>query len=136
MTFPRSPLDTLGGLVYFPRMLDKIRLKQRGELAEGYFALLGGGFDGRLTRYLGISYADLATRIENGASDDEILNWTRSEGFPVAEEHIAVWNGFCLKRGHDDDGTPTLDRFKQEKGWQDRHDLSTFFAYIDAEEGR
>jgi hypothetical protein len=27
---PRSPYDVVGGLVYFPRMLDKIRLHARG----------------------------------------------------------------------------------------------------------
>ena len=45
---PRSPFDTLGGLLYFPRMLDKIRLKARDDLAEGYVPLLGKGFDNRL----------------------------------------------------------------------------------------
>jgi len=33
---PRSPYDSVGGLVWFPRMLDKIRLQARGDLAEVY----------------------------------------------------------------------------------------------------
>lgn len=136
MTNPRSPFDALGGFVYFPRMLDKIRLKQRGELAEDYFALMGKGFDGRLTNFLGLEYAAFVERVEAGATDEEILEWTRREGLQLGEEHVFVWNSFCEKRGWEDSGTPTLDGFKKEFGIADRDDIRTFFQYIDVEEGR
>ena len=38
---PRSPYDMVGGLVYFPRMFDKIRLHGRGDLPEAYHNNLG-----------------------------------------------------------------------------------------------
>jgi gluconokinase len=44
---PRSPYDALRGLVYFPRMLDKIRIHAAVGLPEAYIAPLGEGFDGR-----------------------------------------------------------------------------------------
>jgi len=72
---PRSPFDQVGGLVYFARMLDKIRLSARGQLREDFQKNLGIGFDGRCTRYLHINYADLVDRVLQGGSDEEVLEW-------------------------------------------------------------
>jgi gluconokinase len=41
----RSPSEKVGGLFYFGRMLDKIRLRAKGELPSDYHANLGIGFD-------------------------------------------------------------------------------------------
>jgi hypothetical protein len=35
-TYPKSPKEMIKGMMYFPRMLDKIRLRLRGELHEDY----------------------------------------------------------------------------------------------------
>jgi hypothetical protein len=35
-TYPKSPREMTRGMMYFPRMLDKIRLHARGELHEDY----------------------------------------------------------------------------------------------------
>ena len=52
--FPaRSPTEKVGGLVYFGRMLDKIRAHAKGELPPEYVEKLGSGFDGRCVRFLG-----------------------------------------------------------------------------------
>jgi len=40
-TYPKSPKETAGGMMYFPRMLDKVRLQAAGELAEEYHPHLG-----------------------------------------------------------------------------------------------
>ena len=34
-TYPKSPKAKAGGMMYFPRMLDKIRLFAKGELGRG-----------------------------------------------------------------------------------------------------
>ena len=41
----RSPYAQVGGLVYFGRMLDKIRKHARGELREDFHEMLGQGFE-------------------------------------------------------------------------------------------
>ena len=41
MSYPKSPKEMTGGMMYFPRMLDKIRLHARGELSEDYHKNLG-----------------------------------------------------------------------------------------------
>jgi len=58
----RSPSDEVSGLVYFGRMLDKIRLAAAGELPEGWQSMRGmqkGAFDCRCCTFLGIEYSAL-----------------------------------------------------------------------------
>jgi hypothetical protein len=51
---PRSAYDLTGGIVYFGRMLDKIRLHAADRLREDFHANLGVSFDGRCSRFLGV----------------------------------------------------------------------------------
>jgi hypothetical protein len=37
--YPKSPKEMVGGMMYFPRMLDKIRLHAEGELGTDYLAV-------------------------------------------------------------------------------------------------
>jgi gluconokinase len=135
--FPaRSPYDKVGGLVYFGRMLDKIRAHAKGELPADWVPNLGKGFDGRCVRFLGISYEDLKARVLEGGTDDEILDWTFQHGHRPSEEQIEIWNEFMRKCGWNDDVTPTLERRKRESGLANRDDIQTMFQYIDADEGR
>ena len=63
--FPaRSPAEKVGGLVYFGRMLDKIRANAKGELPAEYVEKLGSGFDGRCVRFLGLKYEDVVARVK------------------------------------------------------------------------
>jgi hypothetical protein len=70
---PRSPYDTVGGVVYFPRMLDKIRLHARGALPEAYHNNLGREFDGHCLTFLHVQYSDLREQVLAGGSDEEIF---------------------------------------------------------------
>jgi hypothetical protein len=132
----RSPSEQVEGIVYFGRMLDKIRLRQAGKLPAEYHANLGGGFDERCVHFLRISYHDLVDRVASGASDEEVLAWAFSVGRQPDEEEIEVWNEFMRKRGWNDEGSATLVKRKAEGGFQDRDDIQTFFQFIDADEGR
>ena len=66
------------GLVYFARMLDKIRLKAKGELPPGYFVGLDPDptvFDARCTRFLRVNYDEVVDRTLKGVSDEQFLEW-------------------------------------------------------------
>ena len=39
--YPKSPKEMTGGMMWFPRMLDKIRMRAWGELGEDYHSNLG-----------------------------------------------------------------------------------------------
>ena len=58
----RSPFLQVGGIYYFARMLDKIRLHSKGALPLEFQANLGSGFDGRCVTFLWIEYPALIAR--------------------------------------------------------------------------
>jgi gluconokinase len=132
----RSPADKVGGIYYFGRMVDKIRLNAAGLLPDEYRKNLGIHFDGRCVNFLWIEYPALAERVKKGGSDEEILEWAFSQGRKPGEEEIEIWNEFMRKRGWNDEGTATLKRRLLEGGCQDRDDIQTMFEYIDLDEGR
>ena len=132
----RSCVEKVEHLVYFGRMLDKIRAHDRGELPEDYVPNLGKGFDGRCVRFLGLEYEDLVARVKQGGTDEEILDWAFVAGREPSEEEIEIWNEFMRKCGWNDDVTEVVERRKKESGFADRDDIQTMFNYIDADEGR
>lgn len=135
--FPcRSPAAKVSGLVYFGRMLDKIRVHARGDLPAEYQPNLGKGFDEFCTAFLRIDYEPLTRRVLEGGSDEEILASCFEHGRRPTETDIFVWNDFMRKRGWDDDVSETLARRKKDGGLADRADICTMFEFIDADEGR
>ena len=111
---PCSAHDRTGGIVYFARMLHKIRLRGAGTLRADFHANLGSGFDGRCYRFLGVEYAALRDRVLEGGTDDEVLAWSFAHGNRPNNEQVLVWNKFILKRGWGggDDGSPhELERY-------------------------
>ena len=135
--FPvRSPAEKLGGLVYFGRMLDKIRVHAKGELPEDYQPNLGKGFDAKCCAFLHLDYGEVATRVKAGASDDEMLEWALSSGRRPNETEIEMWNEFMRKFGWRDHAAEILARRKREGGMADRAEIETMFQFIDADEGR
>ena len=76
---PCTDYQETKGLIYFARMLDKIRLNAAGKLAPGYFCGVEDPtfFDARCTRFLGVNYDELAKRTLEGGSDEEVLELLR-----------------------------------------------------------
>jgi gluconokinase len=132
----RSPSAQAGGILYFPRMLDKIRLHAAGQLPQDYHSNLGGGFDGRILNFLWIEYAAVVERVKQGGTDAEILAWAVAQGRQPSPEDIEIWNEFMRKRGWNDEASDRLVMRKRESGFEQRDDIRTFFDYIDADEGR
>jgi gluconokinase len=132
----RSPFEKVGGLFYFGRMLDKIRLHAKGELPPDYHANLGKGFDEKCVNFLRINYDELVERVNRGATDEEILQRCLESGRRPDENDIYVWNEFMRKRGWNDEVSQILERRKREAGMPDRSDIQTAFQFIDADERR
>jgi len=132
----RSPLEKVGGLFYFGRMLDKIRLYAKGELPSDYHANLGKGFDEKCVKFLRVVYDELVERVKKGGTDQEILDWCFTAARQPSEDDIYVWNEFMRKRGWNDEVSEIVNRRKAEAGMTDRSDIQTSFQFIDADEGR
>lgn len=127
------------GLIYFARMLDKIRLRAAGELSDEYYTGVDDdptSFDARCTRFLGVNYRDLAARTLEGGTDEEVLAWCFSRGQKPGDEEIEIWNAFLTKRGWRDEASADLAAAKQRGQLAERDDIQTWFDLHDAEEGR
>ena len=136
----RSPYEKIKGLVYFGRMLDKIRLAAAGKLPEGWQAPRGtamkNSFDARCCRFLQIDYAKLeAETLKGDKSDEQLLEWAFQNGRRPAEEEIEIWNAFMSKRGWRDDGTERLHERLAEIGLPPGT-VESMFEFIDLDEGR
>ena len=140
MSFPiRSPRDTVGGIMVFGRIIDKIRLNAEGRLPEGYHCGVIAGkrtFDDRVCKLLGVEYEALTARVLQGGSDEEVLEWCFETGRKPDAEQIELFNGFMMKRGWRDAATPGLIQQRADAGLGHREDLVTFFDVMDVEEGR
>ena len=136
--FPTSPNESTKGMIYFARMLDKIRLHARDELPGEYHKNLGAirAADGACCNFLRVDYRDLEERVKQGGSDEEILEWCFEKGRRPNEGDIFVWNGFASKIGFRDFATETLEKQKKEQGISDRADIATIPDLMDFEEGR
>ncbi len=134
----RSAHDEVGGIVYFGRMLDKIRLKVRGELPSDYNTGTKDwyDFDSRCTRFLRVRYGALKQRTLKGGSDEQILRWCFANGRRPNQEEREIWNTFMKKRGWNDATSPGLEETKRRSGLARRRDIVTWFDLFDADEKR
>ena len=137
-TYPKSPREMTNGMMYFPRMLDKIRLHAREELIEDYHPNLGktNAADGACTNFLRVGYAELRDRVLAGSSDEEILEWCFEKDRRLNEDDLLIWNGCVSKLGWRDFATPTLERQKEKYGFTDRTEHENIPDVMDLEDGR
>ena len=136
--FPKSPSEMVGGLRYFGRMLDKIRLRAHGDLPSDYHANMGhrNAMDGVMCNFLRVDYEQLRQRVLESGSDEELLEWCYQNGCRLNEDDILVWNNFITKFGWNDFATPILERRKNKLGIADRADIQTMGDLFDFEEWR
>lgn len=136
----RSPYVKVGRLVYFGRLIDKIRLHAVGKLPADYVANYGDAqptvFDARCCRFLGITHAALVDQVASGKNEEQLLAWCHETGGTRTDEQCDIWNNFMTKRGWRDEAVERLQMRLREAGLQNRTDLLTMFDFIDADEGR
>ncbi|HEX2861070.1 MAG TPA: DUF5069 domain-containing protein [Lacunisphaera sp.] len=137
----RSPYVKVGRLVYFGRMLDKIRLHAAGRLPAEYAANLGDEgapnfFDARCCRFLGVRYRDLREHTLAGGSDAAVLAWAEAHGAKArTDEECEVWNMFMSKRGWRDAAAAGVRQRIEQFGLAGKP-VETMFDVLDYDEGR
>jgi len=135
-TLPRSARDEIGGIIYLPRLCDKIRLMHRGSLHPDFHGNLGLGMDLWTCQFLGVAYEDLKAQILAGASDQDVLDWSRQNGLTRPDYELAWFTSYIKNRGFRDDMSSRLAERKKESPSTDRDDICTFLDYIEIDEGR
>jgi len=135
----RSCYSKIGRLVYFGRMLDKIRLHAAEKLPADYVANLGDAhhntLDGRCCRFLGAPYAELKARTLQGGSDEEVLAWVQARGIARTDEECHMWNRFILKLGWRDERSAVLPQRIRDSGLTGKP-IETVIDHIEYDEGR
>ena len=133
-----SPYEKIGGIVWFLRMLQKIRLRAAGDLPADYHPYMGLGFDRRCVRFLQIEYEELAQQVVEGSSDMDMLEWSFESGRRPSTDEVLIWNEFMVKRGWRDTDSPAseLQDYKEKFGLGHRADILTYFDFFEIDEGR
>jgi hypothetical protein len=86
---PRSPKEQLGGYVILGRTLDKCRALLWGNIGEYHFDC---PLDNMLFGWKGIKGDDFKAAVEQGLSDDEVVEWVNSHGQQKSQEEIRAWS--------------------------------------------
>lgn len=133
---PRSPYEKIGGLTYLGRCIDKIRLKQAGQLRPDFHELMGKGYDARIMGYLELDYGKFAEFVRTGATDGQCWDYCVRHGRKMNDLLVLIWNDFAAKRGWNDSASELLEQFKTASGLAGRNDLLTLFDYWEVDEGR
>jgi gluconokinase len=125
------------GIVFFARMLDKIRANAQGKLPPDYNLGMKNpeSFDARFCRFWEVDFNKISARTLEGGTDEEIFDAVFA-GRKINPEHVLVWNDFLIKRGWRDEASEELEHDKKARGFADRKDIQTFVDFHDGDEGR
>ena len=85
---PRRWSETLGGIRWLPRLIDKARMSQRGEL--GAYLLGNSPVDMALLRRLGVTTAQFAAIVAASSDDEAVLAALRARGYD--EGRLERWS--------------------------------------------
>ncbi|MCS6304213.1 MAG: DUF5069 domain-containing protein [Nitrospira sp.] len=99
--YPRSPKVLLGGIAHLGRFIDKIRLRNDGQIQDYNYITVG--FDKYLVDFLGIDPKAFEQRVLIGGSDEELLAWVKANGRKPSEQEIAQWSQGLLVSGPKDE---------------------------------
>jgi hypothetical protein len=85
---PRSPRIRVGGYAILGRTIHKCRALVAGNIGEYHFDCL---LDNMLFGFKGVKGDDFKAQIEQGASDQEIVDWLNQAGGNKGPEGIKRW---------------------------------------------
>ncbi len=134
--YPRSPYEVMDGWVHLPRLVDKIRLHEAGQLPDDYQPnYLHKGFDLAWFKASGVGPDTLVSVVQNSITDGQVSDWVKVNVNAAAEAKAALRDRL-LSFGTEGALLELLVQRKAESGLQDRDDILCMFDYIDADEGR
>jgi Domain of unknown function (DUF5069) len=86
---PRSPRIRVGGYAILGRTIDKCRALVAGNIGEYHFNC---PLDNMLFGFKGVKGEDFKAQIEQGASDQEMIDWLNQSGEKKTAAEIKRWS--------------------------------------------
>lgn len=133
--YPRSPNDTLAGIVSLPRMIDKTRANAEGTLGEYD---VDCPHDKPVLAFLGVDFATFAAKLkELNYADAAVEKWAKSQLASKSPDEIAAFNA-SRRAWTPDKGSPSEAYFNnlRDQVAPGRKDVTTWFKVLDLDEKR
>ena len=131
---PRSPYESMHGIVFLPRAIDKVRAEIAGTLGD---YLSRTGFSGMLMEFLGIEPADFVDAVAARSSDNEVWAWVKARMTPRSAAEIMAFNRRMMTISPQDDAArERYWQFMADIGQSHRTDLIRQFDRLNLDEGR
>ena len=131
---PRSPYESMHGIVFLPRAIDKVRAEIAGRLGDYISRTF---FSGMLLEFLGIEPQDFVGAVAARDSDEEVWAWIKARMRPRSATEIMAFNHQMMTRTPDDDtARERYWQFMADIGQSHRTDLSRQFDRLDLDEDR
>ena len=131
---PRSPYESMHGIVFLPRAIDKVRAEIAGRLGDYISRTF---FSGILLEFLGIEPQDFVDAVAARASDEEVWAWIKARMRPRSATEIMAFNRRMMTITPQDDATrERYWQFMADIGQSHRTDLSRQFDRLDLDEDR
>ncbi len=99
--YPRSPKVLLGGIAHLGRFIDKVKLRNAGQIQDYNYITVG--FDKYLIDFLQIDPKAFEQQVLAGGSDESLLAWVKTNGRTHSDQEIAEWSKGILTGGPKDD---------------------------------
>jgi hypothetical protein len=130
---PRSPYDTMAGIVSLPRMIDKTRANAEGTLGEYD---VDCPHDRPVLEFLGVDFATFSAKLAELKYDDAaVAAWATTKLARRTPAEIAAFNDTRRSWGPDEHSRPYFDQLHAQVA-ADRPDVTTWFDLLDLDEGR
>ena len=127
---PRSPYESLAGIVFLPRAIDKARAEIAGTLGE-YIALTGQSE--RVFELLDVSADEFVEAVRARATDAEMAVWAAER----LASKLAAWNSWMMSRAPiNAEQWARHNHYLEAMGKSDRLDIYRAFDRLDLDEGR
>ncbi len=123
---PRSPRESLDGLVVIPRTIDKLRATLPGGNIGDYKI---EGLSGMLLERIGVTEDDMRKAVAEAKTDEDVAVWLRSH---AQAAKYAEANEYLSKRKIDDTKDPAALRKRYHV--EERPEIVTLFDMLDADD--
>jgi len=131
-TFPRSPKESMSGLVFLPRTIDKARAFKENTLGEFIYPC---PLDKLILNFFNVEPEGFADRAESH-SDEEVCKWLDEKAGSRGQKEKDLINRQILERKPDSEDRMSFFLETRNKIDSSRTDITTWVDLLDLEEGR